>query len=106
MAELIRFEIKQLNIIREECSVERVAEGSIAWRRGIHPGTLRAKVEGADLVLGGDVILGVNEIQITENISSHDAIYKSIGAVKPGSSLVIKVFPQGQIVKLTLPIEP
>ena len=86
--------------------VQRVAEGSIAWRWGIHPGALRAHVEGADLLLGGDVILGVNEIQVTENTGSYDPVYNSIGALKPGNSLVIKVFRQGQIVKLSIPIEP
>src|SRR6266542_3559035 len=32
--------------------VQRVAQGSIAWRSGIHPGTLRATVEGEDVILG------------------------------------------------------
>ncbi len=86
--------------------VQRVAVGSTAWRLGIHPGTLRAVVEGADLLLGGDVILGVNGIQVTENNRSDGPIYNSIGALKPGDSLVIKVFRQGQIVKLSIPVEP
>ncbi len=86
--------------------VQRVAEGSIAWRGGIRPGTLRAKVEGEDLLLGGDVILGVNEIQVPENTGSDDPIYNSMGTLKPGNSLVIKVFRQGQILKLSIPTEP
>ncbi len=85
--------------------VQRVAEGSIASRLGIHPGTLRANVEGADLVLGGDFILSVNEIQVTGR-DSYDPIYNSVVTLKPGTSLVIKVFRQGQILKLSIPIEP
>jgi serine protease Do len=86
--------------------VQRVAEGSIAWRLGIQPGTLRAQVEGADLLLGGDVILGVNEIQITEDNGSYEPIYNSVGMLKRGDALSIKVFRQGQVVKLSIPIEP
>ena len=86
--------------------VQRVADGSIASRLGIQPGTLRAKVEGEDLLLGGDVILNVNGIPVTENDGSYDAIVNSIGALKPGDALVVMVFRQGLFVKMTTPIEP
>src|SRR5215510_9305394 len=35
--------------------VQRVAEGSIASHCGLRPGTLRATVEGQEIILGGDV---------------------------------------------------
>ena len=82
--------------------VQRVAEGSIAWRWGIHAGKLRANVEGAEFILGGDVILRVNDVPV-EQSSSYDDIYASIGRLKPGENLVISVFRQGQIVKLSIP---
>jgi len=82
--------------------VQRVAEGSIAWRSGIHSGTLRANVEGAEFILGGDVILRVNDVSV-EPSGSYDDIYASIGRLKPGENLVISVFRQGQIVKLSIP---
>jgi serine protease Do len=86
--------------------VQRIAEGSIAWRLGLRPGTLRANVEGAGLLLGGDIILGVNGVQITEHNGGPEPIYCSISALKPGDALIIKVFRQGQVVKLSIPIEP
>ena len=82
--------------------VQRVAEGSIAWRWGIHAGKLRANVEGAEFILGGDVILMVNDVPV-EQSSSYDDIYASIARLKPGENLVISVFRQGQIVKLSIP---
>jgi len=82
--------------------VQHVAEGSLAWRWGIHPGTLRASVEGEDLLLGGDIILGVNDVQVEER-GSYDAIRSSISKVNPGENLIIKVFRRGQIVKLSIP---
>src|SRR5882724_9619541 len=83
--------------------VQRVAEGSIAWRCGIHAGSLRANVEGQELVLGGDVILRINEVPV-EQSGSYDDIYSSIGRLKPADNLVISVFRQGRIVKLLIAI--
>ena len=82
--------------------VQRVAEGSIAWRWGIHAGTLRANVEGEEFILGGDIILKVNEVPVDQS-GSYDEISASIGRLKPGDNLVISVFRQGQIVKLSIP---
>ena len=82
--------------------VQRVAEGSIAWRWGIHAGRLRANVEGEEFILGGDIILRVNEVPV-ERGGSYDEIYGSIGRLKPGDNLVISVFRQGQVVKLSIP---
>lgn len=82
--------------------VQRVAEGSIAWRWGIHAGRLRANVEGEELILGGDIILRVNDVPVEQN-ASYDEIYASIGRLKPGDNLVISVFRQGQIVRLSIP---
>jgi S1-C subfamily serine protease len=57
-------------------------------------------------LLGGDVILSVNEIQVTEDNSSYEPILKTISTLKTGDALVIRVFRQGQVVKLSTPIEP
>jgi S1-C subfamily serine protease len=86
--------------------VQRVAEGSIAWRWGIHAGSLRAKVEGEELVLGGDIILSVNEVAVEEGDGSCDRIYSSISKLKPEENLAIKLFRRGQIVKLSIPVAP
>ena len=82
--------------------VQRVAEGSIAWRYGIRPGTLRANVEGEEIVIGGDIILRVNNIAV-QNDASYDQIYESIGSKKPEEGLVITILREGQILKLAAP---
>ena len=86
--------------------VQRVGGGSIASRLGLQPGTLRVNVVGADLLLGGDVILNVNGLQITENDGSYEPILNRIGALKPGDALVVIVFRQGRVVKLSTQVEP
>ena len=70
---------------------QRVAEGSIAWSAGIKGGSLRANVEGAEIVLGGDIILGINGIPI-RNSESYDQIYESIAGIKPGQLLRLQFF--------------
>ena len=95
---------KALNLNQEAgVVVQRVAEGSIAWRSGIRGGTLRANIEGAELILGGDIILKVNEV-VVENDGSYDQIYQSLSRLKPGDNLEITILRQGQASKLTIPI--
>jgi len=81
--------------------VQRVAEGSIAWTAGIRGGSLRANVEGSELVLGGDIILGINgkPVRIDE---SYDQIYQSIISSGPEQPVVITIFRQGQLLKLSI----
>jgi len=44
--------------------VQRIGDGSIVSRLGVNPGTLRVTIQGMDILLGGDVILNVNGIDI------------------------------------------
>lgn len=85
--------------------VQRVASGSIAWRLGIQPGSLPANVQGANLLLGGDIILSVNEIQITENDSSYETTLKTISTLKTGEAVAVTILRQGQVVKLSAPLQ-
>src|SRR6185295_20023740 len=46
--------------------VQRIGAGSIGSQLGINQGTLRATIHGMDILLGGDVILSVNNIAIID----------------------------------------
>jgi serine protease Do len=83
--------------------VQRVAEGSIAGRWGIQAGRLRANVEGEEIILGGDIVLRINEVSVEES-GNFDEIYGSIARLKPGDNLVIVIFRQGQTLKLSIPV--
>ena len=96
--------------------VQRIGEGSIGSRLGINGGTLHVTIQGADLLLGGDVILSVNDVDITATSTaeplagqgaddSYERIFSSIGSLKPGAALVLKVLREGKVVKLTTTIE-
>jgi len=82
--------------------VQRVAEGSIASRCGLQPGMLRASVEGEEIILGGDVILAVNGVDVNPE-ESLDELYGRVTRTTPGNNLVITVFRQGRTIKLAIP---
>jgi serine protease Do len=95
--------------------VQRVGDGSMGSSLGLNPGMLRATIQGTDVLLGGDVILSVNEIQITAASTadqvadvasdSYERIYNCIGALKLGDNLVVRVFREGRVVTLSAPVE-
>ena len=95
--------------------VQRIGDGSIGSQLGINPGTLRATIHGMDILLGGDVILSVNNIAIIDPLSAqslgsftsdenYERIYNSVAALKPGDPLVLTVFREGKVLKLTTTI--
>jgi serine protease Do len=83
--------------------VQRVADGSPASRAGILAGSMRANIAGEDLLLGGDIVLEVNGLPYEESNESYSRIYASLTKLKVGDSIVIKVFRQGQVVRLSVP---
>lgn len=86
--------------------VQRVAEGSPGWRLGIKPGTLRISIGGVDLLLGGDIILSINGVEILEGDASLDRIYEGLSNLKPGERIVARVLRAGQVVELTTIVTP
>jgi len=84
--------------------VQRVAEGSPGWSLGIRPGTIRASIAGSDLLLGGDIILSINGIEILEGEASFDRIYDSLNNLKLGERVVMRVLRAGQVVELSTEI--
>jgi serine protease Do len=94
--------------------VQRVGEGSMASRLGINGGTLRVNVQGAELLLGGDVILSVNNIAVTATTEppigvgaddNYERILNSLVSLKPGDPVIMTVLRAGKVIKLTTTIE-
>ncbi|HEU5240214.1 MAG TPA: trypsin-like peptidase domain-containing protein [Pyrinomonadaceae bacterium] len=96
--------------------VQRIGEGSIGSRLGINGGNLQVTIQGADVLLGGDVILSVNDIDVTVSLAvesvalaqgdNYDRIFNSMSSLKPGDPVVLKVLRAGKVMKLTTTIEP
>jgi S1-C subfamily serine protease len=84
--------------------VERVADGSPAARAGVIAGSMRANIAGEDLLLGGDIILEVDGLPYEDSSENYSRLLAHLTKLKVGDSIVIKVFRQGQVVKLSVPI--
>ncbi len=84
--------------------VQRVAQDSPAAAIGVRAGTTTATVDGQALVVGGDVILAVQGIQIDER-SAYEKIVERLGQIHPGAQITITVLRAGRTIELvgTLP---
>ncbi len=80
--------------------VQRVAEGSLAARMGLRAGTLRAEIEGEPIVLGGDVILAVEGIRLTE-VGAPLRIRSLLRNLSPDAEVDVTVLRDGEEIELT-----
>ncbi|HSS43735.1 MAG TPA: trypsin-like peptidase domain-containing protein, partial [Thermoanaerobaculia bacterium] len=85
--------------------VERVAAGSPAARLGLLPGSLRVTIEGETVLLGGDVVLEVAGIAITDEAALEKARI-ALGRLAPGDLLAVKVLRGGKVVELSTRVPP
>jgi len=86
--------------------VQRVVKNSPASRLGLQPGNVRATIEGEPLVLGGDIILAVEGVALSDQDAS-ERIRKFINALTPGANLNVTVLRGGERVELNaVPITP
>jgi serine protease Do len=81
--------------------VQRVADASPAADLGLRAGVLRITIGGQDLFLGGDVVLEVGGIPVTEEGASLDRIYGYLASLKPGQQVAMKVLREGRIITLS-----
>jgi len=80
--------------------VQRVAEGSPASRMGLQPGSVRAEIEGEPIILGGDVILEVQGIRISDPDGT-DRIRTLMSTLSPGEKIAVTVFRGGRRIELS-----
>ena len=79
--------------------VQRVAERSAGAHLGLAGGTYRAQVEGAELILGGDIIVEVFGVPLNDP-NAAESVRSAMRALKEGDEMVVKVLRGGQIVEL------
>lgn len=79
--------------------VQRVSQESPAWRMGIRPGTVRATIKGTELLIGGDVVLSCNGIEVRDD-ASLESIYESIRKLEAGEPVLSRVLRAGQVIEV------
>ena len=80
--------------------VQRVAVGSPAERLGLKAGTTRATIGDEDLIVGGDIILGILGISLSAP-NSLAIIRQKITDLKPGETVPVLVLRGGKTITLT-----
>lgn len=85
--------------------VQKVASGSPSDRLGITGGIVRAVIQGQEVILGGDIILSINEIPMTPGDENFDRIFANISRLKKGDKMTSKILRAGKILELTTTIE-
>ncbi len=81
--------------------VQQVAEGSPAAKLGLHQGQALATVNDKNFLVGGDIILEMEGVQITSDRESAARIQVILNHLQAGSTFDAKVYRAGQIVALS-----
>jgi S1-C subfamily serine protease len=79
--------------------VQQIAENSPASRLGLRPGGIRSQIGLSEILLGGDIILEIIGIQVSEG--SYPRIQSQLNQIKPGDIITVKALRAGQILQLS-----
>ncbi len=96
-------EAKALNVPQNfGLLVQRVARNSPAYFLGLKHGTLPVRIGKEDILLGGDVILSVMGVQLTEDLldSLDSPIRKRMSQLSKGDRIEMMVYREGEVIKL------
>ncbi len=79
--------------------VQKVAANSPAARSGLRPSRIPVKMGGKDILLGGDIILALNDIEISPDVMEQ---YRNSVVVDErfGSFVTLRVLRAGQIIEI------
>jgi len=80
--------------------VQRVANGSPGAEMGLTPGMIPVKVGREEILLGGDIILEVQGQPVSTDVEKTCKIRDTIGALRVGSQIEMKVLRKGEILTL------
>jgi S1-C subfamily serine protease len=79
--------------------VQEVAENSPASRLGLQPGGIKSQIGSNGMLLGGDIILEVVGIQVSEDC--YQKIQNRLSHMKPEDIITVKVLRAGRILQLS-----
>lgn len=93
---------KALNVPQEAgLLVQRVAEDSPSQRLGLRPGNIPVEIGGKQLLLGGDIVLEVKGVTVSEDIDHTCEIRKKVTGLNQGN-LEMKVLRNGKVLDLAI----
>jgi len=80
--------------------IQRVAKGSPADRMGLRGGSIPARINNVDLLLGGDIIVAAMGKRL-DTPADGLAIIKSLGDLKPESKVTVTILRSGKLTRRT-----
>jgi serine protease Do len=80
--------------------VQRVAADSLGHRLGFRPGSIAANIDDQEVVIGGDVILEVQGIEISNDVTAMKKLQTVLSQLAPGEVFSCKVLRAGEIIVL------
>ena len=80
--------------------VQRVADNSPAQAIGLIGGTYKVAIAGGELLVGGDIILGVGGIAVTADGAGLLKVWDYVNGLKTGDVVTVGVLRAGEIVEL------
>lgn len=93
-----------LGFVVESFLVQQVAENSPAARLGLRPEGIESQIGLNEMLLGGDVILEVVGIQVSEGC--YEKIQNRLSHTKPRDIITVKVLRAGGILQLSATRDP
>lgn len=79
--------------------IQKVANFSLGDTMGLKGGTYRIFFEEGELIVGGDIILSIENILLTNEENSHKA-WRFIQNLKPGDPLQFKILRNGSVIEI------
>ena len=84
--------------------VQKVAVGSVSDKLGLRPGTIPITIAGRELVIGGDIIVSVEGVDVNEE--SVDEIRRKMKQLAEGDRFKLEVRRNGRLVVLETRLPP
>ena len=85
--------------------IQTVAEGSISDKLGLKPGYIPAEIGGARVMLGGDIIVGINGTPVLGTEAGLSQLYRTYRRVKPGDRVTVSIIRRGEALELQALVE-
>lgn len=81
--------------------VQRVASNSPAAQLGLKPGTMAAVIEGDPMIVGGDIVLEVQDVPVTDDGAGYLVIRDRLTRLRSGDTIAVVVWRHGRKESLT-----
>ena len=80
--------------------VQRVADASPGYVMGLQPGKIPVRIGGEDFLIGGDIILAIQDIPVSKDLEQTCDLRQTLLDLPPGGRIEIKVLRAGKILTL------